>query len=87
MSLFDYFPQFIEALRIQMVRDQVEHQDNWKNDGGYFPSFEEYMFYRIASYYKAWKLRGEAIPWTKIAAWALIGWARSKQAERKYLDN
>ena len=72
--VWEYLPEFSEALGAQLKEDEKRWGDTWKKrvHGGQ----EERIYALFATYYDQWKNGGNPIPWLKVAGLALIAWIR-----------
>lgn len=77
MTLLDFLPKFIEALKEQMESDQKRWGDTWKHRP--VEGQEERAFARFRDYYDQFINAGIPIPWMKVVGEALICWVRSTQ--------
>ena len=79
MKVWDYLPEFIEALQEQLESDDKRWGDTWQKRirGGQ----ENRIMANIDNYYDQWRNGGNSIPWLKIAGLALIAWIRENNPE------
>ena len=80
MKVWDFLPEFIEALQEQLESDDKRWGDTWQKRirGGQ----ENRIMSNIDDYYDQWRNGGNPIPWLKIAGLALIAWIRENNPER-----
>ena len=74
--VWEFIPEFVEALREQLKEDEVRWGDTWKKRirGGQ----EKRIFANLDNYFDQWENGNQPIPWLKVAGLALIGWIRDK---------
>ena len=76
-TLLDYLPDFADALREQLERDQARWGDTWKlrpREGQELRGFA-----RFHDYEDQFINGGKPIPWLKVAGEALIAWVREQE--------
>ena len=79
MKVWDYLPEFVEALQEQLESDEKRWGDTWrKTDIG---THEERITFNIWNYFDQYRYGGTPIPWLKIAGLALIAWIRDNHPE------
>lgn len=79
MKLWDFIPEFVEALEGQLKEDDLRWGDTWlkrKAEGQ-----EERTYVTFAGYFDQYRNAGVPVPWLKIAGGALICWIREKHPE------
>lgn len=85
MKLMEYFLEFIEALRYQLLDDQERWGNEWKkrpiesNDDWEHQNVRIYD--RFDAYLVDWLDKDIPIPWLKIAGLAFIAWVREYDPE------
>ena len=79
MNVWDFLPEFTEALQKQLESDEKRWGDTWQHSvrGGQ----ENRIMANIDNYYDQWRNGGNSIPWLKIAGLALIAWIRENNPE------
>ena len=73
-KVYEYLPEFVSALREQLVSDQKRWGNTWKHRPVKEQEWRTFM--RYASYYDDLVKHGCPIPWLKIAGGAMICWIR-----------
>jgi hypothetical protein len=77
--VWDYLPEFIEALKAQLKDDEIRWGDTWKKR---IKLGQETRIYNdITDYFDQWESGGNPIPWLKVAGLALIAWIRDNNPE------
>lgn len=73
-NLIDYLPEFTEALKEQLVKDQFRWGGTWK--GRPIKGQEMRTKARFDDYFAQFENAGTPIPWLKIICGAFICWVR-----------
>lgn len=79
MNLWDYLPEFFEALASQLKEDHKRWGNVWLSRG--IKGQEERTQQKYNDYFDQFKAVGTPVPWLKIAGGALICWIREKHPE------
>lgn len=77
--VWEYMPEFVEALKEQLESDQKRWGDTWKDRPE--EGQEERIWEHIRTYFDQWKNAGVPIPWLKVAGLAMIAWIREFEEE------
>lgn len=77
-NLIDYLPEFTEALKEQLVKDQFRWGDTWK--GRPIEGQEMRIKSRFDDYFAQFVNAGVPVPWMKVVGEALIAWVRERLA-------
>ena len=79
MNVWDFLPEFTEALQKQLESDEKRWGDTWKHRirGGQ----EKRIRAILDNYFDQWEHGGNPIPWLKVAGLALIAWNRETNSE------
>lgn len=77
--VWDFLPEFVEALTAQLKEDEKRWGDTWK--GRLKRSQEERIFNDFDDYWDQYEKGGIPIPWLKVAGLALIAWIRDNNPE------
>jgi len=75
--LVEHLPEFMEAVKGQVDKDQERWGDTWKKRSRL--GQEERAFERYRDYLDQFRNAGTPIPWLKIVGEALICWVREKE--------
>ena len=77
--VWDFLPEFIEALKTQLKEDEKRWGDTWKKRirGGQV----DRIYAEFTTYRDQFENAGIPIPWLKIAGLALIAWIRDNNPE------
>jgi hypothetical protein len=78
-KVWDYLPEFTEALKEQLVNDEKRWGTTWKKRVSM--GQEHRIFSELITYYDQFKNAGVAIPWLKVAGMAVIAWIRDQSPE------
>lgn len=81
LVLLGYFPQFIEALRSQLERDDTRWGDTWEQRTR--EGQEKRAQARFSDYFDQFRATGMPVPWLKIAGTAFICWVRELRDEKR----
>ena len=79
MKLYDFIPEFMEALEEQLKSDDARWGDTWlkrTREGQ-----EERTRATLNDYFDQFEQAGTPVPWLKIAGGALICWIRVRHPE------
>ena len=79
MKVSDLMPEFIDAMRERLDKDQKKWGDTWlyrTREGQ-----EERIENAIKDYYDRWRHAGEPIPWLKIVGNCMIAWIREEHSD------
>lgn len=103
MNLLEYYLQFVAALRKQLEADDERWGNEWKKrpiEAGpadptlpssvaqaHWAHQNDRVYNRISDYYKAWKHKGEPIPWLKVCGNAFIAWVRETHPDTYMLED
>ena len=77
--VWDYMPEFVEALKAQLESDQKRWGNTWK--GRLREKQETRIFAHFDDYFDKWKNAGVSIPWLKVAGLAMIAWIREQEKD------
>ena len=80
-KLTDYLPEFMDALRAQLDKDQERWGDTWKKRS--IIGQDDRVFSMFMDYYDQYKNANTEIPYLKIAGEALICWVRKLELEKQ----
>lgn len=76
-KLEEYFPDFVEALKTQLDKDEERWGNTWKGETR--SGQDVRIFRRFTEYY----VSREPMPWLKIAGNAFIAWVRENYPDWK----
>lgn len=79
MNIWDYIPELIEALKIQLKEDHKRWGNVWLWRG--IEGQEERTQKTYNDYFDQFKAVGTPVPWLKIIGGALICWIREQHPE------
>jgi hypothetical protein len=78
-KVWDYLPEFVEALVEQLKKDDARWGDTWKHRVAL--GQEQRIFTEYTNYWDQYKRAGVPIPWLKVAGNALIAWIRDQSPD------
>jgi len=78
--VYDYLPEFLEALETQLKADQERWGDTWKNRP--IEGQSERIRGTFNNYFDAELHGGEEVNWIKVAGNALIAWIRQQESKK-----
>jgi hypothetical protein len=79
MHVWDFLPQFTQALKEQLENDEKVWGNTWQHrDIG---NQNERIYAKFQDYHDQWENGNNSIPWLKIAGLALIAWIRENHPE------
>lgn len=81
-NIYDYVPEFMEALEAQLHDDQKRWGDVWKERP--MEGQSERIRATFDNYFDAELHGGEEVNWIKVAGNALIAWIRQEESLKSY---
>lgn len=80
-KLIDYLPEFFEAVKAQLEKDELRWGDTWRKRP--FEGHEQRTKACFDNYFDQFNATGVPVPWEKVVGNAFISWVQEKEHKAK----